>query len=128
MFKCGKRYEYYTSSCFTVETALSVPTPIPMMINSTAISAQLPSTPFLPPRDNWTYVARHEVLYFKVGDESTVSKLEVTGSLPKTVVATGLKKYTDYTFYAHYFGYLDGTKDHHIITRGVTMKTDEDGM
>lgn len=97
------------------------------MVNSTAISAQLPSTPFLPPRDNWTYVATHEVLYFNVSDESRVFKIAVAGSLPKTVIATGLKKYTDYTFYAHYYGYLNGTEHHHIITRGITMKTDEDG-
>ena len=98
------------------------------MVNSTAISVTLPSTPYLPPKDNWTYVQIHEVFYHRHGVAETSQKLTVSGALPQTVVASGLKKYTDYVFYAHYFGKING-EDQNIITQySVLMKTDEDGM
>ena len=98
------------------------------MINSTAITATLTSTPYIPPRDNWTYVDKYDMLYFETNNPTpSVVKLEFTGSLPKTIHATNLKKYTDYSFYAHYYGYIDGTIEYHIITDGIVMKTDEDG-
>ena len=98
------------------------------MINSTSISVTLPSTPYLPPKDNWTYVQNHEILYQRSGIVETPQKLTVSGALPQTINATGLKKYTDYVFYAHYFGKING-EDQNIITRySVVMRTDEDGM
>ena len=98
------------------------------MKNSTVISVTLPSTPYLPPKDNWTYVQSSEVLYHRSGIVETPQKLTVSGALPQTINATGLKKYTDYVFYAHYFGKING-EDQNIITRySVVMRTDEDGM
>ena len=98
------------------------------MVNSTTISIQLPSTPYLPPNDTWIYFQNHEVLYHRSGVQEAAQKLTVSGALPQTTVATGLQKYTDYVFYAHYFGTING-KDQNIITRySVVMKTDEDGM
>ena len=98
------------------------------MVNSTAISVTLSLTPYLPPKDNWTYVQNHEILYQRSGIVETPQKLTVSGALPQTINATGLKKYTDYVFYAHYFGKING-EDQNIISRySVVMKTDEDGM
>ena len=98
------------------------------MVNSTAISVTLPSTPYLPPKDNWTYIQYHQIFYHRSGIEETPNKLTVIGALPQTVVASRLKKYTDYVFYAHYYGKING-KDQNIITRYSTdVKTAEDGM
>ena len=111
----------------SAETGKSLPLPIPTMTNSTAISVKLPTTPYLPPTDNWTYVQNHEVLYHRSGVQETPQKLTISGALPQTVVATGLKKYTDYVFYAHYFGTIN-TEDQNIISGySMIVKTDEDG-
>ena len=98
------------------------------MINSTAISAQLPSTPFLTPLDQWKYVQNHEVLYHRKGVEETPQKITVNGALPKTVTATGLKKYTEYVFYAHYFGTISSKDQNIITTYSAPVRTDEDGI
>ena len=112
----------------SAETKKNISLPIPTMINSTSISVTLPSTPHLPPKDNWAYVQNHEILYHRSGIVENPSKLTIIGALPQTVIAKGLKKYTDYVFYAHYFGKIDG-KDQNIITRySAVVKTDEDGM
>ena len=112
----------------SVETAKNIPLPIPKMHNSTAISVTLPSRPYLPPRDQWIYIQKHEVLYHRSGVDEPVKIIEINEPLPKTVVATGLNKYTDYVFYARYYGKIDG-EDQNIITRySAVMKTDEDGM
>ena len=74
------------------------------MINSAAISVKLPSTPYLAPKDSWVYVQNHEILYHRSGIIETPDKLTVSGALPQAVVASRLKKYTDYAFYAHYYG------------------------
>ena len=98
------------------------------MLSSTAISVRLPSTPYLPPINNWTYVERHEILYHRSGIKETPNKLTVVGALPQTVIASGLKKYTDYVFYAHYYGKING-EDQNIITRySAIIRTNEDGM
>ena len=98
------------------------------MINSTTISVTLLSPPYLPPRDNWTYAQASEILYHRSGVEETAKKLTMSGALPKTVYATGLQKYTDYVFYAHHFGKING-ENKNIITRySAAVKTDEDGM
>ena len=98
------------------------------MVNSTAISVTLPSTPYLPPINSWTYVEYHEVLYHRSGIEEASKKLTVIGALPQTVIASKLKKYTPYVFYAHYFGKIDG-EDQNIISRySAIVKTNEDGM
>ena len=112
----------------SADTESSFPPPVPLVINSTTISVTLPSTPYLPPEDAWTYVQNQEVLYHRSGINEIPMKLTVSGALPQTINATGLKKYTDYVFYAHYFGKING-EDQNIITRySVLMKTDEDGM
>ena len=112
----------------SADTASSIPPPVPAMINSTAISVTLPSTPYLPPKDGWTYAQASEVLYHRSGIVEAPQKLTVSGALPQTINATGLKKYTDYLFYAHYFGNMN-RKDQNIITRySAVVKTDEDGM
>ena len=99
-----------------------------MAINSTAIYATIKSPPYIPPRDNWTYVDKCDMLYFETNNATPrVEKFEFTGSMPRTMHVTNLKKYTDYTFYAHYYGYLHGTIEHHIITNSIVRKTDEDG-
>ena len=98
------------------------------MINSTAISVQLPSTPYLPPKDQWTYVQNHEVLFHRKGVEETPQKIIVNGALPKTVIATGLKKYTEYVFYAHYFGTINNTNQNIITAYSAAVRTDEDGI
>ena len=108
------------------ETAMSIPAPVLAMINSTAISITLPSAPYLPPLDSWTYITNHEVRYYKVGDESNVHTITVTGSLPQTVIASRLGKYTDYQFFVHYFGKI-GSADQNIVSPGAIQKTDEDG-
>ena len=105
---------------------MSIPAPVPAMINSTAISITLPSAPHLPPLDSWTYITNHEVRYYKVGDEINVQSITVTGSLPQTVTASGLGKYTDYQFFVHYFGKI-GSADQNIVSPGAIQKTDEDG-
>ena len=98
------------------------------MVNSTAISVTLPVTPYLALNDNWTYVQNHEVFYHRSGVEEAPNKLTVIGTLPQTVIASRLKKYTGYVFYAHYFGKING-KNHNIITRySRVVKTAEDGM
>ena len=112
----------------TAEIAKSIPLPIPTMINSTAISIQLPSTPYLPPKDQWTYVQNHEVLFHRKGVEETPQKITVNEALPKTVIATGLKKYTEYVFYAHYFGTINGEDQNIITTYSAAVRTDEDGI
>ena len=97
------------------------------MINSTAISATLPSTPFLPPKDNWVYVQNHEILYHQSGIDEAPNMMTISGALPQTLIASGLKKYTDYLFFARYYGKING-EDQNIITRySVAMRTDEDG-
>ncbi|XP_065064517.1 neogenin-like [Rhopilema esculentum] len=106
-------------------TAMSIPAPVLAMINSTVISITLPSAPYLPPLDYWTYITNHEVCYYKVGNESNVHTITVTGSLPQTVIASVLGKYTDYQFFVHYFGEI-GSADHNIISPGAIQKTDED--
>ena len=112
----------------SAETAKNISLPIPTMINSTSISVKLPATPYLPPKDNWSYTGNTEILYHRSGVVENPSKLTVSGTLPQTIFANGLKKYTDYVFYAHYFGKIDG-QDHNIVTRySVVVKTDEDGM
>ena len=112
----------------SADTASSLPPPIPAMINSTAISVTLPSTPYLPPKDNWTYVQASEVLYHRSGIVEIPQKLTVRGALPQTINATGLKKYTDYVFYAHYFGKINGEVQNIITKYSAVVKTDEDGM
>ena len=98
------------------------------MVNSTAISVTLPSMPYLPPKNNWTYVQTSEILYHRRGVVETPQRLAVIGVLPQTIIATGLQKYTDYLFYAHYHGKIS-RQDQNIITRySAVMKTDEDGM
>ena len=112
----------------SADTASSLPPPVPVMTNSTAISVTLPSTPYLPPKDGWTYAQAGEILYHRSGIVDAPQKLTVSGALPQTINATGLKKYTDYVFYAHYFGNIN-RKDQNIITRySAVVKTDEDGM
>ena len=106
----------------------SIPLPIPTMINSTAISIQLPSTPYLPPKDNWAYIQKHEILYHRSGVQEAPQKLTISGALPQTIVATGLKKYTDYVFYAHYFGTINSEVQNIITGYSAVVKTDEDGM
>ena len=98
------------------------------MVNSTVISVQLPSPPSLPPKDQWTYVQNHEVLFHRTGVEETPQKITVNEALPKTVNATGLKKYTEYVFYAHYFGTINGEDQNIITTYSAAVRTDEDGM
>ena len=98
------------------------------MINSTTISVTLPSTPYLAPIHDWEYVQKYEILYHRSGIEETPKKLIVTGALPQTINATGLEMYTDYVFYAYYFGKING-ENQNIITRySEAIKTDEDGM
>ena len=108
--------------------ASNLPIPIPMMINSTAISVTLPSTPYLAPKANWTYVRKHEILYHRSGIEETPKKLTVIGALPQTINATGLEAYTDYVFYAHYFGKINGEDQNIITSYSEVIKTDGDGM
>ena len=110
------------------ETEKSLPLPIPTMFNSTTISVTLPSTPNLPPKDNWVYVQNHEVFYHRSGVEETPKKLTVSGALPQTVIASGLKKYTNYVFYAHYYGKINGGNQNIITGYSTAVKTDEDGM
>ena len=98
------------------------------MINSTAISVTLPSTPYLAPKDSWVYVQNHEILYHRSGIVETSQKLTVIGALPQTVVASRLKKYTEYVFYAHYYGKINGEDQNIITTYSVVMRTDEDGV
>ena len=98
------------------------------MINSTAISVTLLSSPYLPPKDNWTYAQACEILYHRSTVEEAAQKLVLSGALPQTINATGLQKHTDYVFYVHYFGKING-ENKNIITRySVAVKTDEDGM
>ena len=113
---------------FLAETAKSIPLPIPTIINSTAIAVELPSIPFLPPRDQWTYVQNNEVLFHRKGVEETPQKITGNGNLPKTVIVTGLKKYTEYVFYAHYFGTINNTDQNIITAYSAPVRTDEDGM
>ena len=98
------------------------------MINSTAISAYYRAVPFLPPRDTWSYIQRQDILFHRNGVDDPVQAMTVNGTLPQTVVVTGLKKYTEYLFYAHYYGKING-QDHNIITRySAAVRTDEDGI
>ena len=85
----------------------SIPLPVPTMVNSIAMSVQLPSAPSLPLKDQWTYVQTHEVFYNRKGIQETPQKITVNGALPKTVIATGLKKCTEYIFHTHYFGTIN---------------------
>ena len=98
------------------------------MVNSTAISVQLPSAPFLPPKDQWIYVQNHDLLFHRNGVEETPQKITMNGALPKTVIATGLKKYTEYVFYAHYFGTISSEDQNIITTYSAPVRTDEDGI
>ena len=109
------------------EIAKSIPSPIPTMINSTAISVQLPSTPYLPPKDQWTYVQNSEVL-FRTHFAEAPQKIIVNGTLPKTVIVSGLKKFTIYEFYAHYFGTINGEDQNIITSYSAKVRTDEDGI
>ena len=113
---------------FLAETAKSLPLPNSTMLNSTAISVTLPSTPHLPPKDNWIYVQTSEILYHRSGVVETPFKLTVSGALPHTVIASGLEKYTDYVFYARYYGKINGGDQNFITGYSTVVKTDEDGM
>ena len=110
----------------SVESTLVIPIPVLTMLNSTAIKVTLPAAPTLPQSDNWVSLQSYEILYYRVGDENNVRKLTLSGVLPVTINATGLNKYTDYSFYAHYLGKI-GEEDQHIISKAALQKTDEDG-
>ena len=110
-----------------MEVRKRIMAPLPTMVNSTAISVLLQSTPVLPPRDAWASIQKNEVFFKRYQVDEPAKKIAVLEALPRTVIAADLNKYTEYVFYAHYFGNITG-KDHNIITSySVVCRTDEDG-
>eukprot|EP00795_Rhopilema_esculentum_P002629 gene2630-826_t len=107
------------------ESILVIPIPVLTMLTSTTIKVTLPAAPTLPQSDNWVSLQSYEILYYRVGDENNVQKLTLSGAPPVTINATGLNKYTDYSFHAHYLGKIGG-EDQHIISKAAVQKTDED--
>eukprot|EP00794_Sanderia_malayensis_P019880 gene19880-21821_t len=108
------------------ETGRHIPPPNVTVLNSTAISVELPALLSIPPRDNWSSMSNYACLYHKKDNTNPTYTLSFTGSLPVWALVTGLSKYTDYTFYAYYYGKRNSINDHHLISVTKTVKTHED--
>ena len=110
-----------------VNTLLYIPSPILSLENSTALSAQLLIAPIVPNGDQWSASSSYEILYYKKSDPSSKVKLIISGTPPIKKTVTGLQPYTEYTFYAHFYGFIKSTIEHNIISAERTARTDEDG-
>lgn len=97
------------------------------VINSTALAAKINSIPRVPPDDQWTSIPKYDLVYYKFADESSKQIIELNGALPVSHTITGLEKYTLYVFYLHFYGKLEATKEHNIISSERRMRTAEDG-
>ena len=106
----------------SVETNENITQPVLEAINSTTISVFLSSIPHLPPRDEWSYSAQQEVLYYRTGYMAEEKSIAVNGSVPKTILVTGLQNETEYTIYVRYFGNINGSL-YKINTIPVTANT-----
>ena len=114
---------------FVGHTAYRLSPPTLTMISSSVISAKLSKEPFLPATDYWIPAEKYDILAFETsaGESAVVQKREFTGNLPHEYNFTGLKNYTMYSFYAHYYGQINGSNTYNIITSSSEMRTDENG-
>ena len=126
-FQLAACFDFDVTESFlvSVETDENVTQPVVEAINSTAIGVYLPSVPFLPPRDNWTYAAQQEVIYYRTGYIAEEQAVTVIGAPPRTIPVTNLLYNTEYTIYLRYFGTVRGAV-HKINTNSVTAKTREE--
>lgn len=96
-------------------------------INSTAISVKIPSLPTIPPGDKWSSTSAYDIVYYKQSDTATKMTVAVTGALPLTKIFDKLSKYTVYAVYLHYYGNVESTIEHNIISGTNFATTHEDG-
>ncbi len=104
-----------------------VPPPTPAVVSSTSISVSLTTLPTIPPRDQWTSDPKYDVVYHKKGSQVPQYSMSLTGNLTQTGMASGLSKYTEYEFYARYYGKISGTIEHNVKSTKVVLRTGEDG-
>ena len=98
------------------------------MINSTAISASLPKAPVIPPRDLWAATQTYKIFYHLKSSAAAVHTFTLTGIFPHAVLAVNLLKYTEYSFYAYYYGSISSVYEYNLISQTSHLRTDEDGM
>ena len=109
------------------ETNVNIPNPVVAAMNSTAISVTIPALPTLPPGDKWSSTSAYDIVYYKSSNSASRVTVALTGALPLTKILDNLSKYTLYVFFLRYYGNIDSTVEHNIMSRKRWATTHEDG-
>ena len=117
-------------SIFTADVNAYLPLPRLEAQNATAIAITFTETPYLPPKDNWTFGDAYILSIYKSSDavaSATIRVFEFSGAIPTTYYVNGLEIYTSYTVNSTYVGKLNGVTEFNIGAGSDRIKTGEGG-
>ena len=97
------------------------------VLNSSAIQVRLASNANLYPKDRWQPQEKYEIACYGKNEATLLKQFNLTGRLPQERILTGLKNYTTYRCYAHYFGSLPEGVQYNIVSNSRKAQTSENG-